>query len=53
MNQSGETFIIQAGPQFEILASNSLEETTNSSVVLSDGEVILRTHSALWSIGPK
>jgi outer membrane protein assembly factor BamB len=53
MNQSGETFVIQADPQFEILATNPLDETTNSSVVISDGEVILRTHSAIWSIAGK
>jgi outer membrane protein assembly factor BamB len=51
MNQSGTTFVLKAGPEFEILATNQLDEQANSSVVISDGEVVLRTHSALWLIG--
>ncbi len=51
MNQSGETFIFKTGPQFEILTSNRLDEPSNSSVVISDEEIFLRTHQALWSIG--
>jgi len=50
MNKSGSTFIYQARPQFELLAVNSLGEATNSSVVLSGGEIFLRTHEALWCI---
>jgi outer membrane protein assembly factor BamB len=51
MNQSGETFALKVGPQFEILTSSQVGETTNSSVVMVDGDVILRTHSALWHVG--
>jgi outer membrane protein assembly factor BamB len=52
MNQGGDTFVFQASPkQFELLASNPLGERSNSSVVISHGDVILRTHSALYRIG--
>ena len=50
MNKSAEVFIFKAAPQFELLAANSLGEETNSSVVISEGHVFLRTHSALWCI---
>ena len=51
MNQSGETFRFKAGPAFEFLGSNKLNETSNSSVVIAAGDIILRTHHALWVIG--
>lgn len=53
MNQSGDTFVIRASDKFEMLATNSLGEATNSSVVPSNGQLFLRTHEALWCIGGK
>ncbi|MBI3684063.1 MAG: hypothetical protein HY235_27130 [Acidobacteria bacterium] len=54
MNKSGGTTVFQANPkQFEAVASNVLEEPSNSSVVISGGDVFLRTHAALWCIGRK
>jgi outer membrane protein assembly factor BamB len=53
MNQGGDTFVFKAEPKFELLGTNSLEERTNSSVVISGGDIILRTHEALWRIGRK
>ncbi len=50
MNQSGDTFVYRASPNFELLATNALEEDTNSSVVASDGGIFLRTHQSLWCI---
>ncbi len=51
LNQAGETFVLRASPQFELLATNPLGEMTNSSIVLSDGEIFVRTHQHLWCIG--
>jgi outer membrane protein assembly factor BamB len=53
LNQAGETFVIKASPQFEQLAANPLEESTNSSIVISDGEIFVRTHEHLWCVGGK
>ena len=50
MNKSAEVFIFRAGPQFELLATNSLGEETNSSVAISDGGLFLRTYATLWCI---
>jgi len=51
MNQGGDTFVVQASPRYGILGVNSLGERANASVVISGGQVILRTHQALWCIG--
>lgn len=50
-NQAGDVFVLKAGDKFEVLATNSLGERSNASVVPSDGELFLRTHQALWCIG--
>ena len=53
LNQSGDTFVFKASPKYELIATNSLGETTNSSVVPSGGELLLRTHKHLWCISEK
>jgi len=50
VNQSGDTFVLKASPKFEVLATNSLGETTISSIAVSNGELFIRTHKALWCI---
>jgi hypothetical protein len=51
MNQTADTFVIRATPEkYEEVARNSLNEMTNSSVVIAGGDVILRTHDALWCV---
>ena len=50
VNQSGDTFVLRAEPKFEIIATNPLGELSNSTPALSDGEVFLRTHAALYCI---
>jgi outer membrane protein assembly factor BamB len=51
MNQSGDTFVYRASPQFELLATNALEEDSNSSVVAAYDALFLRTYESLWCIG--
>lgn len=51
MNQSGDTFVFRPSPEkYEQVARNSLGETTNSTPVISGGQLFLRTHEALWCI---
>lgn len=52
-NQSGDVFVLRAAPQFEVLATNSVDEPTNTSLAASDGELFLRTDKSLWCIGGK
>lgn len=47
-NQSGDVFVLRAGPQFEVLATNSVGESTNASLAASDGELFMRTDKSLW-----
>ena len=50
-NQSGDVFVLKAGPEFELLATNSVDEPTNASLAASNGELFLRTDKGLWCIG--
>jgi outer membrane protein assembly factor BamB len=47
-NQSGDVFVLKASPTFELLATNSVQEPTNSSLAASNGELFLRTSKGLW-----
>jgi outer membrane protein assembly factor BamB len=49
-NQSGDVFIVRASPKFEVLAVNSVSESTNSSLAASDGDLFLRTDKSLWCV---
>ena len=52
LNQSGDTIVLKASPQFKVLAINSIGgELTNASHAVSDGELFIRTHRNLWCIG--
>lgn len=54
VNQAGDVFVFKANPnKYEQVAKNSLGEYSNSSLVISDGELFLRTHESLWCIRSK
>jgi outer membrane protein assembly factor BamB len=50
INQSGDTFIVKASPEFQLLGTNALGEMTNSSIVAKGNELYIRTHEHLWCI---
>jgi outer membrane protein assembly factor BamB len=50
-NQGGDVFVLKAGREFEVLATNSINEPTNTSLAASGGALFLRTDKALWCIG--
>jgi outer membrane protein assembly factor BamB len=50
-NEDGRTTVVRAGPQFQILAENNLDDYTLSSPAISNGQIFLRTDFALWAIG--
>jgi outer membrane protein assembly factor BamB len=50
INQGGDAFVLRASPHFEVLATNSLGETTMASLAASKGEFFVRTHQHLWCI---
>lgn len=51
INQGGDCFVFKASPKFELVSVNSLGESSNSSIVPSNGELFIRTHKSLWCIG--
>jgi outer membrane protein assembly factor BamB len=50
----GETLVLAAKPELEVIARNSLgREVTRASVVPSDGDLFIRTYNHLWCISEK
>jgi len=51
LSEEGESTIIKAGPQFEIVASNRLNESCQASYAVSRGQLFIRTRENLYCIG--
>jgi outer membrane protein assembly factor BamB len=51
VNQGGDTFVLRASPQFELMSTNSVGERTLASHAVSNGEIFIRSYEALWCIG--
>ena len=50
-NQKGATVVFKPNPEkFEQVAVNDLGEPSNSTPAVSDGEIFLRTHKALYCV---
>jgi outer membrane protein assembly factor BamB len=52
-NLEGETIVLAAKPEFEVLATNPLKERTLASIAVSNGEIFIRTYQHLWCIASK
>lgn len=52
-SEDGVTSVIVAGPKFEVLAENNMDDYTLSSIAVSEGQLFLRTAKFLWCIGPR
>ncbi len=50
LSEDGDTFVIKAGPEFEVLARNSLDEMALATPAVSQGSLLLRTASKLYRI---
>ena len=51
LSKSGDTFVFSPSPDgYQEIARNSLDESSNSTVVIADGDLFIRTHEALWCI---
>lgn len=53
VSEEGKVSVIQAGPQWEILAVNTLDDEVHATPAIADGRLYLRTHSALYCFGTK
>jgi outer membrane protein assembly factor BamB len=52
-NEDGLTTVLKAGPQFEILAENNVNDYCLSTIAISDGQLFLRTSQTLFAIGKR
>jgi len=52
-NEDGLTSVIKAGPRFEVIAENPLNDYTLSSTAISDGQIFIRTAQQLFCIGKR
>ncbi len=53
MSEDGDTYVIQAGPEFKVLAKNPLNELTLATPAVANGSLIVRTASKLYRIAAK
>src|SRR5262245_7990830 len=51
LSEDGDTYVIQAGPEFRVLGKNSLNEMSLATPAVAGGSLILRTASKLYRIG--
>jgi outer membrane protein assembly factor BamB len=53
LSEDGDTYVMQAGPEFKVLGKNSLNEMTLATPAVANGSLILRTASKLYRIARK
>src|SRR5207253_684583 len=51
LSEDGDTFVVRAGPKFEVLGKNSLDDMCLATPALAQGSLFLRTASSLYRIG--
>lgn len=52
-NEEGLTSVFKAGPKFELIAENPLNDYCLSSIAVSDGQLFIRTTGHLYCIGQR
>jgi outer membrane protein assembly factor BamB len=52
-SEDGEVFVVRAGPRFELLATNSMNEALMATPAISDGMLILRAQSYVYAIAER
>lgn len=52
-SEDGVTTVLKAGPTFEVLAENNMDDYSLSSIAISDGQIFLRTAKYLYCIGKR
>ena len=50
MSEDGDTFVVQAGPEFKLLGKNSLNEMALATPAVARGSLFIRTQSKLYRI---
>ena len=50
MSEDGDTFVVQAGPKYQLLGKNSLNEMPLATPAVARGSLIVRTYSKMYRI---
>ena len=50
-SEDGDVFVVKAGPEFELLVTNSMHEVILATPAISDGMIFIRTLHHLFGIG--
>ena len=50
-NLEGDTYVVKAAAEFELIAKNSVGEATYAAIAPAHGKLFLRTHKQLYCIG--
>jgi outer membrane protein assembly factor BamB len=50
-SEDGDTFVIKAGPEHEVLATNSIDEPVFASPAIANGMILIRGEKHLYGIG--
>jgi outer membrane protein assembly factor BamB len=50
LSEDGDTYVVEAGPEFQLVGKNSLDEMCMATPAIADGSLILRTRSKLYRI---
>jgi outer membrane protein assembly factor BamB len=53
LGDNGETTVVEAGPEFKVLAKNPLGEKVQASPAISQGQIFIRTEKNLFAIGKR
>ena len=49
-SEEGDVYVVRAGPRFELLATNTLDEVTMATPAISEGALLFRTRSHLVAV---
>lgn len=52
-SQDGDVYVVKAGPDFEVLATNSMNDENLATPAISDGKLYFRTHHYLVAVAEK
>lgn len=50
-SEDGETFVVKAGPKYEVLRTNTVGEPVYASPAIADGRIFIRGEKNLFAIG--
>jgi outer membrane protein assembly factor BamB len=53
LSQAGHLTVLKAGPEWEILATNAMEDECHATPALADGLIYVRTRGALYAFGER